>query len=254
MGASRSTRPAGAVPLPVWLLLAAALAAQLAWHAMAATARAQARALPPAPPLPLLRVANLGEPVAEAKWLMLGLQAADEQDGTSLAWRRMDYAVLRDWLAAILDLDPRAQYPLLAASEVYAAVDDPARQRIMLDFVYQRFNEDPDRRWPWLAQAALAARHRLHDPALARRYARAIRERATGPGVPAWARELEVFMAEDMNEFDSAKTLVGALLHDGRITDPRELAFLARRLDEIAARQQARPNPSLSIQKETRRR
>ena len=234
-----SQRPLRAVPAAVWLVLAGALAGQLAWHAAATTDKKIVAPLPPAPPLSLLRASDLGDDVAQARWRMLALQAADEDNGASLPWRRVDYQVLRDWLSVILALDPRAQYPLLAASEVYAAVDDPARQRIMLDFVYQSFGADPDRRWSWLAQAALIARHRLHDPALARRYARAIRERATGADVPAWARELEVFMAEDMNELDSAKTLIGALLHDGRITDPRELAFLARRLDEIAQRQRA---------------
>jgi len=36
-----------------------------------------------------------------------------------------------------------------------------------------------------------------------------------------------------MNELDSARALIGGLLHDGLITDPHELQFLARRLDQL---------------------
>jgi hypothetical protein len=139
----------------------------------------------------------------------------------------------------VLALDPRGQYPLLAASTVYSAVNDPARQRLMLDLVYRAFLADPARRWPSMAQAVLQARHRLHDLPLARRYAAALRQRATGPDVPAWAREMEIFIAEDMNELDSARALIGGLIASGHITDPHELRFLAARLERIAAMQQS---------------
>jgi hypothetical protein len=73
---------------------------------------------------------------------------------------------------------------------VYAAASDSERTRAMLEFVYQRYAEDPGQRWPWLAHAALVARHKLHDDALADKYAKALRERAVRPGIPAWVREL----------------------------------------------------------------
>jgi hypothetical protein len=224
--------------MPRWLLLtvAATLALQLLWHAAQPRVTAQARALAPAPSLAALRLASLGEPIALSKAMMLYLQSHDDQDGLSISLRQLDYPTLRDWLARALELDPRSQYPLLAASEVYAAVDDPQRVRIMLDFVYRRFDDDPNRRWPWLAHAAIVARHRLHDLPLARRYAQAIRLRASGPEVPAWARQLELFVLEDMNETESAMALAGALLQSGQISDPRELAFLERKLDSLKAR------------------
>ena len=231
------TRPLSHVPPGVMLALAAALVAQLWWHALQPRPEAQVRPLPPAPSLAVLRLAGMGEPVALSKALMLYLQSQDDQDGKSIGWRELDYGRVRDWLARALALDPRSQYPLLAASQVYGAVGDPQRVRVMLDFVYQHFGEDPNRRWPWLAHAALVARHRLHDLPLARRYAQAIRIHATGAGVPPWARELEAFVLEDMNELDSAQALIGALLHSGQVSDPRELAFLERRLASLKARQ-----------------
>jgi hypothetical protein len=220
---------------PRSLLLAVlfALTLQILWQASRPPARARAQDLPPAPSPATLKLAALGDPVALSKATMLYVQGFDEQAGVSIAWRNLDYAKVALWLQRVLDLDPRSQYPLLAASEVYGSVSDPARARLMLDFVYARFTEDPNRRWPWLAHAALVAKHRLHDLPLARRYAAAIRMQATGPNVPAWARELEIFIAEDMNELVAARALIGGLLQSGQITDPNELKFLAARLDQL---------------------
>lgn len=235
---ANATKPLKAVPGAVIALLVLALLAQIAWQAGRPPVRARARDLPPAPSLAALRLAALGEPVALAKATMLYVQGFDEQAGASVAWRDLDYGTVARWLQRVLELDPRGQYPLLAASEVYGAVGDPARARMMLEFVHDRFNEDPDRRWPWLAHAALVAKHQLHDLPLARRYAQSIRLRATGPQVPAWARELEVFILEDMNELDGARALIGGLLRDGRITDPNELRFLTQRLARLEQQQQ----------------
>jgi hypothetical protein len=223
-----STRP---VPRAVTLTLAAALAAQLSWHALRPAPAPFAAALPPAPPLAVLRLASLGEQQALAKLLMLSLAAHDGQAGAGLSLRALDYGRVVAWLERILALDPDARAPLAAASEVYAAVPDPQRVRTMLDFVERQFAADPARRWPWLAQAALLARHRLHDLPLARRYARELRLRA--PDAPVWARQMEAFVLEEMDEREAARAVIGALLDSGAITDPNELRFLARRLDEM---------------------
>ncbi len=217
-------------PFAVVALLVAALGAQVAWHA-AYPVRAAAPSHQPAaaPPLAALRIASLGDAPALSHGLMLALQGAD----AGMPLRTLDYAHVAGWLDAALALDPRSQHPLLAATQVYGAVSDPVRVRIMLDVVERAFAADPARRWPWLAQAALLARHRLHDMPLARRYAQALRQQA--PGAPAWARELEIFILQDMNELDSARAVTGALLSGGTITDPNEVRFLQRRLADLEA-------------------
>ncbi len=231
-------KPVKAVPRGVWLMLVLALLLQVAWQASRPSETARAQALPPAPSRQALQLAALGEPVALARLTMLYVQGFDEQAGVSVSWRELDYPTVIGWLQRVLELDPRGQSPLLAASQVYGAVGDPVRTRLMLDFVHARFAEDPDRRWPWLAHAALVAKHRLHDLPLARAYARDIRLHATGARVPAWARQLEIFILEDMNELDGARALVGGLLDSGQVTDPRELKFLSERLQQLTQQQQ----------------
>ncbi|WP_193615790.1 hypothetical protein [Massilia sp. YMA4] len=219
------------------LLLALALAAQLAWHARAPAGGAAVAALPPAPAPAVLRLAGLGEDAALARLAMLVLQAQDAQAGAAQPLGALDYGRVAQWLELALALDPRGRYPLVAATGVYAAVPDAGRVRVMLAFVERAFAADPARRWPWLAQAALIARHRLHDLPLARRYAHALRLQA--PDAPVWARQLEAFVLEEMDEPAAARAVIGALLAGGQVTDPNELRFLARRLDELNGRHPA---------------
>jgi hypothetical protein len=106
--------------------------------------------------------------------------------------------------------------------------------------VYRAFLEDPNRRWPWLAHAALLAKHRLNDLPLALRYARAIERCTSDPNIPSWAKQMQIFILEDMNELDAARTMIVSLLESGRIHDPAEIRFLKERLAELAARQARR--------------
>jgi len=231
-----SQRAVTFVPRPVLALLAVALLAQIGLRAGSAPPHAKAEDLPQAPSIATLRLASFGDPIALAKALMLYLQAFDYQSGSRVPYRNLDYGRLEDWLARILELDPRGQYPLLAASRLYAEVPVEAKQRRMLEFIYRQFLLDPDRRWPWLAHATVIAKHRLKDLPLALRYARAIQRHAVGKDVPLWARQMEIFILEDMNELEAARLLIGAYLESGTIKDPAELRFLDQRLRQLEAR------------------
>ena len=224
------------VPPTVRLMLVAAFALQLGWHASRPDPRAETQRLEHPPAISMLRVAALGDEPALAKLLMLRLQAHDEQPGVSVPFMDLDYDRVAGWLDAIIDLDPLADSPLLAAARLYGSVPDPDRQRAMFELVHRRFLEDPDRRWPWLAHAAVIAKHRLADYPLALRYARALTRHATGPQVPAWARDMSSLIAADMGELQTARVLVGGLIDSGRISDAQEIRFLAERLAETAVR------------------
>ena len=231
-----SQRPITNVPPPVIALLALGFAAQIAVKVAAPPPRAAAEDLPPAPSIAALRLASFGDPVALAKALMLYLQAFDYQSGSKVPYRELDYGRLEAWLARILELDPRGQYPLLAASRLYAEVPVETKQRSMLEFVYRQFLLDPDRRWPWLAHATAIAKHRLRDLPLALRYAQAIQRYAVAENVPLWAKQMEIFILEDMNELETARLIIGGYLQSGTIKDPAELRFLDERLKQLEAR------------------
>ena len=228
---ARDERPLAAVPRGVFVALVAALALQIAWSSMQPKPVARAAALDSPPGVNAMRTASLGEPVALAQLTTLYLQAFDNQPGISIPFRELDYARVIEWLAAILELDPVGQYPLLMAAQVYAQVPDRARERLMIDFIHEQFLRAPNRRWRWLAHAAIRAKHRLNDDALALDYARDITRLA--PAAPSWARQMQIFILEDIGEIESARIMLGGLLAGGEITDERELHFLTERLESL---------------------
>jgi hypothetical protein len=230
----RDERAIAAVPAPARALLALALALQLAWQVWQPPAPMRPQDLPAPPDLDALRLISLGEPVALAKGLLIYLQSFDSQRGQVIALRRLDYDRVQAWLNASLALDPLSQYPLLLASRVYGELPgDEVRQRQMLSFVRQQFDADPNQRWPWLAHAVVIARHRLKDMPLAREYAAALRLKATGDKVPSWVGQMEILLLQDMNELETARILLGGLIHSGQVKEERELNFLKERLAEI---------------------
>ena len=225
-------RPVKVVPRLVMAALLGGLSGQIIWHDMRPAATASAAELPRPPAVDVLRAISLGEPVALAKFLMLWLQAFDHQPGISIPYKNLDYDRVIAWLDTILALDESSHYPLLTASRIYADVPDPERQRKMLEFVYERFLQDPNRRWPWLAHAVYVAKHRIKDSDLAMKYARALRLYATASAVPAWARQMELFILEDLGDVEGAKILLGGLLDSGAIKDANELRFFEERLEK----------------------
>ena len=229
-------RPVSFVPRPVLALVAMGLLLQLAWHGLQPPPRPLAEDLPSPPQASVLRLASMGDPLALSKVLMLWLQIFDNQPGISLPFRALDYARVESWLERILELDPRGQYPLLAASRLYGAVPDPVRQRRMLDFVHEQFQEDPARRWPWLAHAVIIAKYQLKDLTLALKYARTLADIPGRGEIPHWAQQMEIFVLEDMGELEAARILIGGLLDNGRITDPHEFRFLNGRLKQLENR------------------
>lgn len=222
-----------AVPRAVLVGLVLAGLAQALWYAHMPPPRAGIEPLPPPPPQALLAATALGEPRTVAALAVLWLQFHDTQPGYSVPFREMDYQRLRQWLERILALAPGSDYPLLLAVRVYGQVNDPERQRIMLEYVRAAFLERPRERWRWLAEAIIIARHQLEDRELALEYARLLRERTRPGEIPFWARDLQIMVLQDMGELEAARILIGGMLASGEIKDPHELRFLEDRLQML---------------------
>jgi hypothetical protein len=236
-------RPARAVPRAVRLLLPALLIGHVVFAALQPRPTARAEELPIPASLPVLRILSGGDPIPLAQTLTLHLQAFDNQPGISIPFAQLDYGRVLAWLERILELDTRTQYPLLMASQLYAQVPDEAKQRQMLAFVYRQFLNDPNRRWPWLAHAAILVKHRLHDLPLALEYAQAIAEHATSSDVPHWAQQMHIFLHEDLGEYETARLLLGGLLASDTVKDPHELHLLMDRLRTLTPAEKSSSAP-----------
>lgn len=221
------------VPTVVKIFLVITFLSQLFFHAVSDRQLVKAEQLY-SPPSPVyMQVLSFSDEIALSKITMLWLQAFDNQPGISIPFRQLDYSKVIQWLNLVLKLDPLGQYPLLMASRVYAEVADNARKKLMLEFVYNKFFEDPNRRWPSLAQAVFVAKYRLKDYQLAFKYADALASKVTAKNVPFWVKEMHIYVLEDMGEIESAKVLIGGLLESGAIDDEHEIRFLQDRLKKL---------------------
>jgi hypothetical protein len=48
-----------------------------------------------------------------------------------------------------------------------------------------------------------------------------------------WARQMRIFILEDMGEREAAAVLLGGLLASGEVSDPAEVRFLTQRLEVL---------------------
>lgn len=223
-------KPLALVPALIIVILLMSFSAQVAWRMLRPDVTVVARQLPHPPPLDVLRLASFGEEAAVSGLLMLWLQSFDNQPGISIPLKALDYKRLRAWLNVILALHPKGQYPLLSAARIYSLVQDEDKKLIMLNFIYENYRKEPNLRWPALAHATFIAKHKLKNLPLALQYARALRQHTTDKNAPAWVRQMELFVLEDMGEHEAAQILLGGLMENGVIKDQREFQFLQERL------------------------
>jgi len=236
---STAARPLSAIPLWIIVLLFSGLAVQIAWQGWRGAPQAQIIDLPPPPSPLLLRAVSLGESELAARIAVLYLQAYDLRGGNSVPYQHLDYTRLIEWLRTIVQTDPKSSYALFSAARIYDENPDPTKCRAVLEFLHETFKRDPDRRWPWLAHAALVAKHRIGDLTLALRYARAIDGAVRDPRAPLWAKHMEIFVLEDMNEIEAARVMLGGLVASGQVRHPAELLFLQGRLKQLERRSSA---------------
>ncbi len=226
-------RPVKDVHAHIIFILTIAFLCQIYWSSARPLASINFKKLPGPPSQIESQLFGLGDSIAISKLFMLWLQAFDNQPGVSVPFKNLDYGRVINWLERILALDPKGQYPLLAAGRIYGVVADNERKRQMLEFISEQFSKDPNRRWPSMMHAIYIAKHRLKDYPLALDYAHAVAQQVTVKDIPSWVKQMEIYVLEDMGEIESAKILIGGLLESGAITDDHELQFLQDRLDRL---------------------
>jgi len=229
----RNERPVKDVPAHIIIILIIAFLCQITWSSSKPLSTINIKKLPEPPSQIESQLFGLGDSIMVSKIFMLWLQAFDNQPGVSVPFKNLDYGRVISWLERILALDPKGQYPLLAAGRIYGVVADDGKKRQMLAFIYEQFAKDPNQRWPSMMHAIYVAKHRLKDYPLALKYAHAVAQEVSVDNIPSWVKQMEIYVLEDMGEIESAKILIGGLLESGAITDAHELQFLQDRLDRL---------------------
>jgi hypothetical protein len=228
-----------------WLLLAICLSANVLYQRLNPPAGFDTVDLGTPPPATTVRLAALGESVFAGYLVTIFLQNVDVPVGRASPLADLDRPALIRWFDLTMNLDPGSGSPMLLATRHYAETGTPAQRRMLLDWVYRRFEERPNQRWPWLVHAVFVARHVLHDNTLAELYAAALRTRVTDPEAPSWVRQMEFLLHADLGETEDAKAILRGLVAAGQIRSPAELKFLESRLSPDPRTSEPFPPPAL---------
>jgi hypothetical protein len=224
------------------MLLCTCLAANVLFQRLNPPAWADVGDLGTPPPAQVARLASLGENTFAGYLALLFLQNFNVSLGRATPLAAMDRSSVIRWLDLATALDADSRYPLLLAARHFAETGTPEQRRSMLEWIYERFEERPNERWPWQVHAVFAARHMLHDQPLAKTYAAALRTRVTDPKAPSWVAQMDLLLRADLGETEDAKVLLAGLIGAGQIRSPAELKFLESR---IAAAQSPQPPPKM---------
>lgn len=221
--------------IPKWLIafLVLALVTQIAYKYLSHQSNFKFKQLSSPLPSKIYSLLSFGEDRAISKALLVQLQSFDSQDGKKIKYSNINYDNIIKWLDVYSELDPKSEYHLLLASQIYSMAPERKKKLQMLNYVYRKFHDNPNQYWKWLSQSALIAKHRLNDTELALKFAKAIRVHATGENVPPWARQMEVFLLENLGEYRSAEIVLGGLIESGVIKDEKEKIFLLQKLSEL---------------------
>ena len=230
----RSERPMLSLPRPLLLAFLLLLLAQVAHHHLDRDrVESVYRGLGKPFTANLYRGLAMGSEQLFGYLLAIRLQLHDNQVGRHFNYQVIDYRLLVEWLDQISDTSPGTEYPMLLASRVYTSTGDPEQLRQILGFIERRFDDDPQLHWRRLAEASVAAKHKLGDLDLALRLARKLARQPASVDMPHWARDLEFLLLAELNELESAIAIIQALLQTEAVNDPDERRFLQGKLSEL---------------------
>ncbi|MBT8433016.1 MAG: hypothetical protein KJN95_00050 [Gammaproteobacteria bacterium] len=168
--------------------------------------------------------------------LAIRLQLHDNQAGRHFSYRRIDYRILVDWLEQITRVNQASEYPMLLASRVYSQTRDRDRLQLILVFIEQNFDLNPQLHWRRLAEASVIAKHQLGDLKLALRLAEKLARQPADIVMPRWARDIHFLLLAELNELESAIAIIRALLQSGSVNDADERRFLEGKLSKFQQR------------------
>jgi len=227
----RSERPLSQLPRPLWIGFLVLLGLQVLVHQAAIQQNAVSyRPLSTPFGSTVYQGLSMGSGQLLSYLLAIRLQLHDNQAGKHIRYSQLDYERLVNWLDQIYGLNTQSEYTMLLASRVYSQTRDKDRLRIILEYIDRTFRHNPQLHWRRLAEASVIAKHQLGDLQLALQMAERLSSQPASVEMPRWARDIQFILLGDMNEFETAITIIVALLQTEAVNDPDELHFLQEKL------------------------
>ena len=227
----RTERPFSQIPRPLLVILLVTLLIQILIHQYGLL-RDGIDYKPLAVPFSssTYRKLSMGSDQLLSYLLVMRLQLHDSQAGKYIRYEQINYNLLDSWLDQIYELNTLSEYPAMLASRVYSQTADKQQLRIMVNFIRNTFEQNPQLFWRRLTEATILAKHKLGDLELALSLAEQLSSQPTNIVMPYWARDMQFLILGELNEYEAGIAIIAGLLQGGSITDPDEENFLKKKM------------------------
>lgn len=149
---------------------------------------------------------SLGDEQTYFRLKTLELQMAGDTFGRTTALKDYDFPLLKKWFFFLDTLDSKSNFTPSIAAYYFARTQNPPDVIYPLDYLEAHADKDPGEKWWWYSQAIYLANSVLGDKQRSLQIAKKLR--AAEGDLPMWARQMEVFMHEDLGDKDTAEAIM----------------------------------------------
>ena len=188
------------------LFLVIALIAQITFWDSVKDIKPNLEVTPEIPTVNQTAAFSLGDEQAYFRMKTMELQMAGDTFGRTTALKDYDFPLLKKWFFYLDELDSRSNFTPSIAAYYFSRTQNPPDVIYPLDYLEAHADRDPPNKWWWYSQAIYLANSVLKDKPRALQIAKKLR--AVEADMPMWARQMEVFMHEDLGDKDTAEAIM----------------------------------------------
>lgn len=154
--------------------------------------------VPPLPSEKEIAALSFGDRQLYFRGLVLNLQMSGDTFGRSTPLKDYDYPLLLEWFRMLDRLDAKSNSIPSIAAYYFSRSQDVSDVNYVLDYLEEHSLKDPEHNWWWMSQAIYLSNHVLGDKQRAIRIAHELGR--VKEDIPAWARQMEAFLHEDLGD------------------------------------------------------
>ncbi len=182
--------------------------------------------VPPVPSSETASLLTLGDEQLAYRSYFIMLQNLGNTGGEFRSLKEYDYTSLQKWLFLVDRLDPTSSALPMLASYYYAAVQDPDKIRLVIDYLRVVGARADGDKWRWLGQAVSLARHQVKDNDLALELAYELADNKN-PDLADWAKQMPAFILQAKGEAGLAyKIMLNILISNVDNLHPNEINYM----------------------------
>lgn len=215
------------------LLLIIFLGLQIFFWSFAQDEKPNLGIMPVLPSQAEIEALSFGDKQLYFRAMAMNLQMAGDTFGRTTPLKDYDYPELLEWFRMMDTLDWRSNFIPSIAAYYFSRTQNTPDVKYMVEYLLEHGLRDPEEKWWWLSQGIYLANHVIKDKESAFKMAQALK--TVEKDIPMWARQMEVFLREDLGETGAAEEVMCEIIAgnvDWDAIPEQELNFMTHFFEE----------------------